>query len=741
MNIVIVEDASHVLECLMHILAQHPEFRVVGQARGEDEAVALITDTHPDVILLDLALSPGSGLNVLRRIRAAGVNARVAMFTNQPAALYEQACIEAGANAYFDKTGEIERLIERLKIWQPPVPENERERVAALHALRVLDTPEEERFNAIARLAARLAQTPIALVTLVDAERQWFKARVGFDAQETLRSLSFCAHAVAGGSYMEIEDALSDVRFNDHPAVMGDPHVRFYAGMPLVLPGGEKIGTLCVVDSRPRRLDDTQRMALEVLSNSVVAELELRRRVTELQQEVARRHEAEQRILHLATRDALTGLPNRAALMDRLGQAIRAATRDKREFAVLFMDLDRFKWVNDTLGHEAGDALLVALAQRFVRLLRESDTVARLGGDEFAFILPLQNGAADAEHIAAKLIRAIAEPVVIRDETVEVGCSIGVVLFPGQGSSEELLLRNADLAMYRAKAQGGNRAVVYSEEMNQRVIERITLESELKGAIEGDELELYYQPQVSLADETLIGIEALVRWNHPRLGFLSPDRFIPIAEETGLIWHLGLKVLELAAAQVAQWQRHGRQVPRVAVNVSPIQLREGLPDAVCAVLRRHGLAPSALELELTETALTSDGPTVMGLLHRLREAGIGIAIDDFGVGYSSLALLRRIPISTLKIDRSFVTELVSNAHDAAIVEAVLTMARSLGLRTVAEGVETEAQHVALRLLGCEGSQGYYYERPMSVAQLSGWLDAYARRHHGSFTFGLPGRPA
>ncbi|HQS99599.1 MAG: response regulator receiver protein [Hydrogenophilales bacterium 16-64-46] len=721
MKIIVVEDSERVRDLLLQRLAREPGLDVLGHARGEDEAVFMIQSRQPDVVVLDLALSPGSGLNVLKRLREAGVFTRVAVFTNQPASLYRQVCLDAGANAYFDKSAEVDALVARLLAWQPPVPANEAARVGALHALHILDSPEEEPFDAITRLAARLTGAPIALISLLDSDRQWFKARFGLEMRESKRSLAFCAHVVNEAKLLVVEDAREDARFSDNPMVMNAPGVCFYAGMPLVLTGGEAVGTLCVIDTTPRRLTDTQRMALEVLASSVVAEMELRRRVTDLESEVLRRQEAELRIMHLATRDPLTGLPNRAALMDRLSQGIRLAARERSQLAVLFMDLDRFKWVNDTLGHDAGDALLQSTAERLVHTLRGSDTVARLGGDEFAVILSLPHGQADVESIAGKLIAAVQEPFQLGTHQVQVGCSIGIVLYPEQGETEESLLRHADLAMYQAKELGGNRACVYSDQLNQRAMERVTLESELRQAIVGGELVLHYQPQVNLADGRLAGLEALVRWNHPRLGLLMPDRFISLAEDSGLIWPLGLFVLDAAVAQIAEWSQRGYAVPRVAVNISPAQLRETLPDAVIDTLERHAVPASRLELELTETALTSDGPAVLELMHRLRDRGIAIAIDDFGVGYSSLALLRRLPITALKIDRSFVSDVASNKQDVAIVEAVITMAKSMGLRTVAEGVEQQAQHVALRVLGCDDSQGYLYDRPMPADQVASWM--------------------
>lgn len=722
MNIVVVEDSGLVLENLLEILAGQPGLAVVGHARGENEGFDLIAECRPDAVILDLALSPGSGLNVLKRVRAAGIGARVLVLTNQPAVPYRDMCIEAGADGFFDKCSGIDDLLQQLASWMPPHPENELARQKALRRLHILDTPEEEVFNAISRLAAAVTQTPIALISLVDTHRQWFKAHVGIEACETSRSVSFCAHAILKSELLEIEDASRDPRFSDNPFVRGDPGVRFYAGMPLVMPAGEAVGTLCVIDRVPRRLDATQRMALEVLARNVVTELEMRQRVVELEAEVMRRQEAEMRIMHLATRDPLTGLPNRAALMDRLQQGIKTAIRDRSLMAVLFLDLDRFKWINDTLGHDVGDCLLQQMAGRLTGLLRDSDTVARLGGDEFAVLLPALHCPQEAERIAQKIIDSVMQPMTLRGHHVQVGCSLGLALYPAQGETEEALLRHADLAMYQAKESSGNQYRVFSEHMNARAIERLTLESELSQAIEEGQLELYYQPQVRLGDQALTGLEALVRWNHPRLGRLSPDRFIPLAEACGLIWQLGLRVLDMAVAQMADWHRQGLAVPRVAVNLSPAQLREGLVDAVAGVLRKHGVAAENLELELTESALTSDGPAVIELLHDLRHMGVAIAVDDFGVGYSSLALLRRLPITTLKIDRSFVTELAWNNQDVAIVEAVITMAESMGMRTIAEGVEEPAQNVALHVLGCKYGQGFLYGKPAAVAEIGARLN-------------------
>jgi len=728
MRIVIVEDSPLLRDNLIRLFADHPELSVLGSAAGEDAAVALIATQRPDTVLLDLSLSQGSGLGVLRRLRATpGLAPRVLVLSSRPADPWEALCLDAGADAFLDKAGDPSVLLAQLASWMPPLPLDELRRRRRLQQLQVLDTRAEPALDAIARLAARIAEAPVGVISLVDTHRQWFKARVGVEVQTTSRSVSFCAHALLGDGLFEVEDATLDPRFADNPLVRGDPGIRFYAGMPLVMPGGEVVGTLCVIDSRPRRLGATAREALAVLARSVTDELELRQRVGELEEEVARRHEAEARIMQLATRDALTGLPNRAALMDRLHQGVRAAQRSGNLLAVLFLDLDRFKWINDTLGHDLGDALLQEMALRLSRAVRECDTVARLGGDEFAIVLGDLWQVADAEAVAAKIVDVITRPLEVRGHALRVGGSVGVAVYPFQAHDEESLLRHADLAMYHAKESGGNRHQLFSEQMNARAVERMTVESELRAAIAAGQLELHYQPQLCLEDGRLAGMEALVRWRHPRLGLLAPGRFVPLAEDCGLIWELGLAVLELALAQLAAWDRAGLEVPRIAVNVSPAQLRPELVERIVEILDRHGVAARRLEIELTGSALTADGPAANGLLQALRRMGASIAIDDFGVGYSSLTLLRRLPISALKIDRSFVAELATNRQDAAIVEAILRMAHSVGLRTVAEGVEHAEQQAALGELGCQEVQGYLCARPLEAKAASAWL---AGQHAG-----------
>ncbi len=719
MKTVIVEDSALVVASLRQLLQALPEIEVAGTAATEAAAVELIQRISPDLVLLDLGLAAGSGLNVLERIRAGGSTARVLVVTNNAFEDYRTACLAAGAQGFFDKSRDTQALFDTLAAWLPPAPANEAGRLRALRRLKILDTPAEEVFDEVTRLVADLLGVPIALISLVDERRQWFKSRVGLPVRETPREVAFCAHTICQGELFVVEDAVQDPRFAENPLVRGEPRIRFYAGAPLVLPGGEAIGSLCAIDHAPRRLTEVQQRLLGVLAHKVVTELELRQRVSDLEEEVERRRAAEVHIMHLATRDPLTGLPNRAALMDRLRQSIKAAARDRHPLAFMFLDLDRFKLVNDSLGHHVGDALLQQVGERLTAALRDSDTVARLGGDEFAVILPRVESAAHACGVAAKLIAAVGAPMEAWGHGLRADCSIGLALWPEHGEECEALIRHADLAMYHAK-QGASRYQVYAPEMNARAVERLTLQTDLHRAPEAGEFTLHYQPQLGVLDGRLTGVEALVRWNHPRLGLVPPLRFIPLAEETGLIWGLGRQVLDAAVAQMAAWREAGWAPPRVAVNVSPAQLRPEFAGIVRAALERHALPAACLELEITESALTSDGPQVLELLDELKRLGVAVAVDDFGVGYSSLALLRTLPLTTLKIDRSFTEGIAENRQDATIVQCVMNMAHGLGLRVVAEGVEDEAQHVALRVMGCDDAQGYLYSRPLPPEELLAW---------------------
>ena len=431
--------------------------------------------------------------------------------------------------------------------------------------------------------------------------------------------------------------------------------------------------------------------------------------------DVSERHAAAARLRELALHDALTGLPNRNVLSDRFHIATERAQRSGTRIGLMFIDLDRFKNINDSLGHQTGDQLLRVMSERLGRAVRGSDTVARMGGDEFVILLPDLNGKLEIEAIIKKLQTSIYAPCPVGESDLHVTPSIGVAFYPDDGADLSTLLKNADVAMYRAKEQGRNNCQYYRPEMSVGALEKLALENDLRGALLRGEFELHYQPQVDLRSREIIGVEALIRWLHPRLGCVMPGDFIPLAEETGMISSIGEWVLQKGCEQVVQWNMRAPRPLRLAVNLSPRQFRQrGLVDMIQRALASTGLAPELLELELTESVLLNDTEETIQILSLLKTLGVRLAIDDFGVGYSSLAYLKRFPIDRLKIDRSFIRDISSDPDDAAIARAIIAMAHSLKLNVVAEGVETSDHLDFLDSHRCDIGQGYFFARPLKA---------------------------
>jgi len=440
-------------------------------------------------------------------------------------------------------------------------------------------------------------------------------------------------------------------------------------------------------------------------------------------EDITDRKHAEREMERLAYFDVLTGLPNRSLFRDRLEQALALAGRNGSQVALMFLDLDQFKEVNDTLGHATGDQLLALVAKRLSQSVRRSDTVARLGGDEFVIILSGVNGEQDAGAMARKVLDALSAPVPVAEREIFITGSLGIALYPHDGRDAEALIRNADAAMYQAKEQGDT-CRFYTAAMNAQALERLLLGNDLRRALERDEFFLVYQPQINVSTGMIIGMEALIRWRHPELGLLPPTQFIPLAEETGLILPIGRWVLETACNQARIWQTAGFQPLMVSVNISGRQFREAdLPRTIAEILERTGLEAGYLELEITETILMENAETTRRTLETFKEMGLQLAIDDFGTGYSSLSYLKHFPIDRLKIDRSFVSDITEHADDAAIAEAIIALAHSLHLKVIAEGVETREQLEFLRSRRCDEMQGFYFRRPETEAVFSEMLGA------------------
>ncbi len=443
--------------------------------------------------------------------------------------------------------------------------------------------------------------------------------------------------------------------------------------------------------------------------------------------DLSSQEQVREQLHRLAYYDVLTGLPNRDLFRDRLTNAAARARRNGSTVGLVFLDLDRFKNVNDSLGHSAGDALLKAVAERLTGRFRESDTIARIGGDEFAIVLADIRDADDAANAAASVLNVLHAPIIVEGHELFASASIGISLCPDDGEDPELLIRNADAAMYRAKSLGRNGYQFYTEEMGVHSAERLVMEGELRRAIERGELSLALQPQIDLATGTICGAEALARWHNERLGSVRPDIFIALAEETGLIGDLGRWVLDASLAEASRWQRAGFTGLSIAVNVSGHQLAGGtLVAELKGALEQHAVPPECVELELTESVLMENAERTVALLGELHAQGVSLAVDDFGTGYSSLAYLKRFDIDKLKIDKSFVNDITLNRSDAEIAATVIAMGHKLGLRVVAEGVETREQLQFLAEQGCDQIQGYLFSRPVTPDELLEMLEDTSR---------------
>ena len=844
------------------------------------------------------------------------------------------------------------------------IPGNEAERLAALHDYQILDTKSEQIFDDITQLAASICGVPTALISLVDRDRQWFKSQKGLDGvSETSRDIAFCSHAILGSELMEVQDATRDHRFQDNPLVLGDPQIRFYAGNPLVNAKGLALGTLCVIDSQPRVLTETQRAALRQLSELVVFlfearkpllrmaqmledsfneillvdastnrilhanrgalgnlgytleelrsiapatlsaefgmhrlkvhaeppapnaapgalfEAELRRKdgtrypvegriqqsrerertlyvailndVSERRRAEARtrlfantlenaaesimimdarrnivsinkafsaitgyalgnvlgkrphflrsgRHDAgfyasiweavesdgrwqgeifrrrksgeiypewlilgavkdsagttthyvaassdisknkqfEERLEFLTYRDALTQLPNRTLFLEQLDTALKRANRHKRSVAVLSVDLDRFTAINESLGFEVGDMLLEAVAGRISEHVRQSDLVARLGEDGFAVLMddlewvevPPSVDTKDKDRsrleqalhaYASRLLDAFSKPFLVGGQELFTTASIGISCYPQDGTEAVELLNRADAAMHAAKSEGRNTYRLVSPGANEAALQTLRLTNALRKAVAGYEFELHFQPIVEIHSCAIQGAEALIRWNHPELGRISPVQFIPLAEETGLIVPIGDWVLRSACEQAKAWQDAGMAPIRISVNLSARQFKQpDFADKILAVVTSSGLDPRWLELEVTETMVMSDPQTTKQVLKRLKDHGMTVAIDDFGIGYSSLGYLKHFPVDYLKIDKSFVDAIPGDSDSEAIAQAIIAMAGAMKLKVVAEGIETEAQRAFLAERGCQEGQGYLFSKPLPPTQFA-----------------------
>ncbi|MCG2584130.1 bifunctional diguanylate cyclase/phosphodiesterase [Massilia sp. TS11] len=540
-----------------------------------------------------------------------------------------------------------------------------------------------------ARFRAAFGQAAVGL-SLLDSAGRWLRVN-----QKLLDILGYAETDLLGSHYLAL-------------ACPDDPGSRHDA-LQLLEPGGQQhdVHEHCYLHRAGHR----------VWVRVTIARMEAgdgTQRYVAVSEDISQRKAVEQRLDHLHHYDELTGLSNRALMIDRLSQAMTFAGRANRHVGVLFIDLDRFKYINDSLGHAAGDTVIIEAAQRLRRHLREGDTVARTGGDEFVVLMSDVVREDEVALQAQRLLDALRDPMHIFGHELAPVASMGISLYPKDGADTATLLMNADAALYRAKDHGRNQFAFYTEEMNARTLDRLRLESGLRQALARGELYLVYQPQMHIASGRITGVEALLRWRPAGQAEIPPSEFIPIAEETGLIESIGEWVLRTACAQMAAWRRAGLQPGRVAVNLSARQFRQrALQESVANILRETGCPPQALELEITESVIMENPEMAIHALEGLSQMGVALAVDDFGTGYSSLAYLKRFPIDALKIDRSFVRDITTDIEDAAIARAVIVLAHSLRLAVIAEGVETAEQLAYLHEQRCDQIQGYYLARPLS----------------------------
>lgn len=701
--------------------------------------------------------------------------------------------------------------------------EPENRRLETLNSYDLFDTKIDPAYQQFTELGSHLFQAPICLVSIVGADDQWFKASHGLTTRQTPRSMSFCAHTLGSDAVLVIPDATKDPTFRDNALVTGPPHIRFYAGAPLIDAAGVHLGAFCIIDTEPRPgLSTHQRWLLKHLAAMVMSRMEKRRtshparavegfagantlailttrndgtitfwnraaehmfgypaseaigrsidlivpdrfraehrasleraavrgigrltgktiEVVGLRrsgaefpveitisswpgtkgvefgaqiQDISHRRERELALQHLAHHDTLTGLVKRPgfdAMLDTCLKEDGAAT-------LLALDVDNLKSVNDTLGYPIGDALLQAIASRLNAVAESGCTVARLGSDGFALMLPGREDPFAARVTAMTVLAAFREPFRIGGHALQIGLSIGVAMAPVHAIDFEGLLLRADLALIAAKKAGGRQYRLFDAGMNNELAARRAFRDELRRATEDGQWELFYQPQLRLDNHTLLGAEALLRWRHPLRGLLTPAAFLSVLETHPVAYEVGSWVIDEACRQLAAWRRDGWHVPRISINLFAAQFSAGtLEQVISAALEKHALHPQDLEIEVTETIALRPDSQIVATLQSLRHAGVHIAFDDFGTGFASLTTLKQLPVSRLKIDKSFVEDICEAPHSAAIVGAVLSLAERLKLEVVAEGIETEEQRAMLLRLGCTVGQGYLLGRPADAS--------------------------
>ncbi len=595
---------------------------------------------------------------------------------------------------------------------RPPVPQNEPDRLAALRSFGLLDTEPDRVFDSCTRLVARYFDTPIALVSLVDERRQWFKSRIGLTAAETPRESSFCAHAINGSDVLVIEDAMADIRFRDNPLVTGDPNIRFYAGALLKTTDGLSLGTLCVIDDKPRPTPSADDLDfLKMLARVLMVEVEAR--------------------LSVGYLDAVTRLPNRYRLMEEFDQQIEQLVHNEERLTVIVVESITLARMNDlvaSLGHGYLDAYVLAMAKRLLQVVPQAWRLYHMGVTRFAIMV--KEPTLEFEHALWQFTDNLAEPLLCNGIPMRETAGVGVAHYPDDGSSSIELLRAAT----GAASESASRAIRWKRYDRERDVSRKRanqLLSALPFAIETeDQFHLVYQPKLDLRTGQCAGAEALLRWVHPDFGPVSPGEFIPIAERTALVSRITNQVISAAISQVAEWREAGIAL-QISINVSARDFEHsGLLMKLTDSLDRHRVDPESLQIEVTEGGLMRNMNAARGQLDLIRQVGVSIAIDDYGTGQSSIGYLKQIPADVLKIDQEFIRSVTTERSDQIIVRSTIDLAHELGLSIVAEGIETAADYEWLAANGCEFGQGYYIGRPMTPDAFLEWLKGQPCRLRG-----------
>lgn len=715
-RILIVDDVHENLHALMSVLRD--DYAIVAATSGEKALELARRLPHPDLILLDIRMPGMDGYSVLAELKIDPATAEIPVIfvTALADAADEARGLALGVADYITKPVNPDLLHTRVRTQL----ELQRYRRNPVLLDVMAHVP-----NGRTQSLLVVDDVPENIHELLEALKDTYRIQV---ANTGTRALEI----VNGPSPPDL--VLLDVMM---PGMDGYEVCRRIKATP----AGNRIPVIfvTVVDAVSDKVRGFELGAADYITKPfdidevharVRTHLELARLRRFLEDLVAQRtallQVSEEKYRILAQRDSLTGLPNRALFAELLQHAVQHAERSATQFALLSLDLDNFKTINESLGHSRGDRLLVEVAKRLQGLMPESDTIARIGGDEFDIILERREGTPWVDLMAQRMIDALAKPIELDGQSIYVGMSIGIALYPADGTDPETLQSHADAALHQAKAQGRGVLRFFSPELSSRARSRLTLEADLRQAIERQELVLHYQPQIDLQTGRIVGLEALVRWQHPVRGMVPPGEFIAFAEESGLVVRIGDWVLQEAARQISAWTAAGLAPPQVAVNVSAVQLSRGhLLEAVQQCLSASGIAPQQLELEITESFIMLDRDRSLQSLAELKALGVRLSIDDFGTGYSSLAYLQQLEVHKLKVDMSFVRDMTTNRGNASIVRAVVAMGHSLGLEVVAEGVETPDQAGHLRRLHCNAMQGYLVSRPLPAAQMTAFMQAFA----------------